>query len=372
MLLNEKAWYEINNVDQLDSPALVIYADRVKKNIQTLINNVSHIDQLRPHVKTHKCIEATELMILAGINKFKCATIAEAEMLAMSKSKDVLLAYQPNRPKMKRFIKLIEKYPTTKFSCLVDHIAIAEQLADAAQKNGITISVYLDLNVGMNRTGIAPENAFQLCKKIAELPSLSFMGLHAYDGHIDETDFVKRTHECMEIYNRVLGLKEMLVANGFEKVELIMGGSPSFPIYAQLKDVECSPGTFVYWDGNYQNSLPEQNFLPAALVVGRIISMPSPELLTVDIGHKSISSEYELSRRVRFLNAPDLHAVSHSEEHLVLKAPENHSYQMGDVLYALPSHICPTCALYEHAVSIKDRELDKIWKIVARDRKIGV
>ncbi len=372
MNIKQQPWYEINDINQLDSPALVVYVDRVKENIQTLIDNIDHIDRLRPHVKTHKCMEVAELMMAARIHKFKCATIAEAEMLGMCYAKDVLLAYQPNGPKIARFIELIHKYPETNFSCLVDHIVSAQQMSIAAQRDELTIPLYVDLNVGMNRTGVEPENAMELCAEIVKLPSLRFMGLHAYDGHIDEIDLRKRKEKCMNVYHRVLNLNENLLARGIKDIVCVMGGSPSFPIYAQLPEVECSPGTFVYWDGNYLAGLPEQQFLPGALVVGRIISKPSATTLTVDIGHKSISSEYEISRRIRFLNAPDLAAVSHSEEHMVMRAPENHPYQIGDVLYGLPGHVCPTCALYEHAVVIKNHRVDTTWKTIARSRVITV
>ena len=101
-------WYRINNINEIDSPALVIYPDRVKKNIVLLKNMINDVQRLRPHVKTNKAKEASLLLLEAGINKFKCATIAEAEMLAQIKAPDVLLAYQPIGPKIQRFISLIK------------------------------------------------------------------------------------------------------------------------------------------------------------------------------------------------------------------------------------------------------------------------
>src|SRR5215212_7481829 len=118
--MKEPDWYLITNIEEVDSPALVIYPERVKKNIALIKTMIDDVKRLRPHVKTHKTKEAAELMMEAGINKFKCATIAEAEMLALVNAPDVLLAYQPVGPKLKRFITLIKKYPFTKFSCLAD------------------------------------------------------------------------------------------------------------------------------------------------------------------------------------------------------------------------------------------------------------
>jgi D-serine deaminase-like pyridoxal phosphate-dependent protein len=365
-------WYEINKVGEIDSPALVVYADRVRKNIQTLIHTIGDPNRLRPHAKTHKTVEVTKLLLAAGIHKFKCATIAEAEMLAMSDADDILLAYQPCGPKLERLIELQLKYPSAKFSCLVDEIAVAKEISAAAEKAGLTIPVYIDLNVGMNRTGIEPENAVPLGEVIKSLSAIQLVGLHAYDGHIEEIDMAKRRIQCQEIYARVIALRNQLIEKGLRELTLVMGGSPSFPVYAQFDEVECSPGTFVFWDDNYLNGLPEQAFLPAALVLGRIISMPSATTLTIDIGHKAISSEYDIDHRIRLLNTPDLKPIGHSEEHLVVEAPANHSYQIGDVVYGLPFHVCPTCALHEYAIVVENHEVVDQWEIIARKRKIFV
>src|SRR5690349_16091307 len=97
-------WYEISDIDELDSPALVFYPERIRENIRVLKTMINDVGRLRPHVKTHKTREAAQLMMEAGISKFKCATIAEAEMLGMVKAPDVLLAYQPVGPKINRLI----------------------------------------------------------------------------------------------------------------------------------------------------------------------------------------------------------------------------------------------------------------------------
>src|SRR4051812_43854359 len=108
---SQQPWYEINNIDDVDSPALVIYSDRVKQNIRQAIEIIDDVNRLRPHVKTHKSPDITQLMMEAGITKFKCATIAEAEMLASVNAKDVLLAYPVTGPKIQRWMKLVKDYP---------------------------------------------------------------------------------------------------------------------------------------------------------------------------------------------------------------------------------------------------------------------
>ena len=166
-------------------------------------------------------------------------------------------------------------------------------------------------------------------------------------------------------------MQQQLQQKGFAKPIIIAGGSPTFPVHAKRKAVECSPGTFVYWDKTYLQ-YTEQHFIPAALVVARVISLPTERKLCIDLGHKSISAENELSNRVYFLNAPELKFVSHSEEHLVAEAALGHTYKAGDVLYGLPVHICPTCALYERAFVVQENEVTTEWKMIARDRKITV
>src|ERR1700754_307613 len=100
-------WYHINNIASLDSPALIIFPARVKANINTAIKMIGDVTRLRPHIKTNKSPQAVQCMIDAGITKFKCATIAEAEILGIAGAKDVFLAYQPLGPKLQRFINLI-------------------------------------------------------------------------------------------------------------------------------------------------------------------------------------------------------------------------------------------------------------------------
>lgn len=368
-----EGWFYLKDVNIIDTPSLVIYLDRVKENIRILKSMIDKTERLRPHIKTHKTREATSLMMEAGIGKFKCATISEAEILAQAGAKDVLLAYQPVGPKVNRLISLIKKYPSTEFSCLIDNLESAKAISREGAAAKILIQVFLDLNVGMNRTGIFPgSGAVDLFMKCVDLPGIHIVGLHAYDGHIRNEDFEKRKSECDEAFNPVLKMKKELEKKGFNELKIVAGGTPTFPIHATRNDVECSPGTFIYWDKNYQSGLPEQKFLHAALVITRVISLPDTTKICLDLGHKSIASENELIKRVYFINAPELVPVGQSEEHLIMEAKPGHKYKVGDVFYGIPHHICPTCALYERAVVVERGEIAGEWKMIARDRKINV
>ena len=362
------SWFEIKNINELDSPALVVFPERVKHNIQLAIDMIGDVNRLRPHIKTNKSPEAARLMLGAGITKFKCATIAEAEMLAQCNAPDVLLAYQPLGPKLHRFITLIKKYPATKFSCLTDNVAAANEQATAFNANDLIVPLFIDLNVGMNRTGISPnEKAIELATHCLKLKGITLAGLHAYDGHIRDVDFEMKKQKCDETFAAVKKLNEKLKLR-----VIIMGGSPAFSVHCKRRDIECSPGTFVYWDKGYTDLCPEQTFLPAAVLVTRIISLPSENKICLDLGHKSVAAENDIVKRIFFLNAEGLKPVGQSEEHLVLEISKNHSFKVGDIFYGLPYHVCPTVALYERVFTVEQNLVTGEWKNVSRDRKITI
>lgn len=361
-------WYLIHNNNNLDTPALAVYPDRVAQNIRLCLALAGGTDHLRPHVKTHKSAALTRLLIASGISSFKCATIAEAEMLGGCSAGDVLLAYQPTAAKLARLLALMLKYPGTSFSCLVDNPATLELLSAAAVRKKLTLPVYIDLNIGMNRTGIAPgKKARELYAQALATPQIELRGLHAYDGHIHASNPNERELACTAAFAPVEAWRNELKTAGLP-YRLIAGGTPTFVFHARREHTECSPGTFVYWDQNYLNSLAEQPFLPAALVLTRVISVPAPGLVCVDLGHKAIASENNLLQRVTFLNCPGLTPLSHSEEHLVLSVPAGTQLEVGDLLYGLPFHICPTIALYDQTLTIRDHQLSGYWEVTARKR----
>ncbi|RAV98079.1 D-TA family PLP-dependent enzyme [Pseudochryseolinea flava] len=365
-------WYALRDVDQVDSPALILYKDRIVENIARLIRSIDDVARLRPHIKTHKSAEVSAMMLQAGIQKFKCATIAEAEMLASAGAKDVLLAYQPVGPKAERLAVLQEKFQSTTFSCLIDNVQSASAINSTFQKHNRTINVYIDLNVGMNRTGIVPAVAFDLYTACSSLKHIAIIGLHAYDGHLRDTDMTIRTRQCDDAFAPVVDLQEKVDKQFNKKLVIVAGGTPTYSIHSKRKSVECSPGTFIYWDKGYEQILQEQHYLHAALVLTRIISIPSPGVICTDLGHKAIASENPLANRVYFLNAPDLLPTGHSEEHMVFTTSNPEQYRVGDALYGVPHHVCPTVALHEEATVVESNHVIDRWINISRKRKISV
>ncbi len=363
-------WYQLTETHNLDSPALLVFPDRVKKNIATALAMVNgDASRLQPHVKTCKSAEAIGLMLQAGIYKFKAATIAEAELLANCGAQQVLLAYQAVGPKLERLVQLIAHFPGTAFSFLTDNLQSASQQAAICAAHHITGQVYIDLNVGMNRTGISPgEDAVYLYRYCHENEHLHIQGLHLYDGHIRTPDFLKKKQLVDAAFEPVQAMVDTLATMQLSAPQLICGGSPSFSVHSQRPGAVCSPGTFIYWDQGYTSICPEQKFLPAIVIFTRVVSKPAAGIITADAGHKAMAAENELTRRIHFMNATHLTPISQSEEHLVLQQEDHTGYKVGDVLYGLPYHVCPTVNLYDRLQVVENGKITGIWKTVARDR----
>src|SRR5438445_5274452 len=176
--------YILKDPSNVFSPGLLFYKTLIARNIQALVKRVGRPERLRPHVKTHKTRQIVRMERDAGITKQKCATIAEAEMVAQCEVPDILLSYPMVGPNCGRFAQLVKKYPGSKFSVIADHAVGIQQLSDAMKKGGVTAEVLLDLDVGQHRTGIAPgPTARQLYEMLAKSPGLTPGGLRVYDGH---------------------------------------------------------------------------------------------------------------------------------------------------------------------------------------------
>src|SRR5437773_2426329 len=347
-------WHEVVNAAEIESPALLVFPDRIQENIRRMIAIAGGAERLRPHMKTHKMPEVLRMQIEQGISRFKCATIAEAEMTAATGAEDVLLAYQPVGPNVDRFLELVARFPSVRFSCATDNPASVGDLSDAAARSSTRVEVLVDLDVGQHRTGIAPDtHALDLYRLIAALPALTPGGLHAYDGHVHDSDVTERTAACETAFAPVAGLSLKLEREGLPVPRVVAGGTPTFPMHARRGNVECSPGTCIFWDAGYASKFEDMDFLSAALVLTRVISKPGANRLCLDLGHKSIASEMP-HPRVQFLSLPDAKAVAHSEEHLVVETAQAEALKVGDCLYGIPWPICPTVAVHSEPVVVEN------------------
>jgi len=367
------AWYEVRNVGSVPSPALLVYPERVTANLQRLVAMAGGTERLRPHVKSHKMPAVVQLQLELGITRFKCATIAEAEMLAQTGAPDVLLAYPLVGPQIARAVRLIAAYPHTHFALVADAAEPLRALSAALVAARQTAEVLLDVNTGMDRSGVDPTDptAIDLYRLCSTLPGVCPGGLHAYDGHLAESDVAQRAAHCEAAFAGVLQLQRAIENAGMSVPRIIAGGTPTFPLHLRRPAVECSPGTCVFWDFGYADRFPDLTFEFAALVLTRVVSKPTARRLCLDLGYKALAADPP-QPRVKFLNLPEAEPVLHNEEHLVLETPHAREYPVGSVLYGVPRHICPTVALYSQAYVVQDGEYASVWPVTARDRFLTI
>ena len=363
---DKETWYKTGNESSIFTPAVLLYPDRIEENIRRMVAMAGHPDRLRPHVKTHKIPELITLQLKLGITRFKCATISEVKMVAAQGAPDVLLAYPLLGPACQKFTQLMGAFPKTRFSVTADSREACLSLSQLARSNGKALNVLVDLDTGMHRTGIDPGRAMDLIQWIRKDPWLVFGGLHIYDGHIHERDPEARRMHCEADFEGVHKLMAQLDSQGIEVEELACGGTPTFPIHARYQDRTLCPGTPVLWDAGYEAAFPDLEFLPAAVIAGRVISQGNQQIC-LDLGYKSIASEMP-HPRIQFLDLAHQDIVNHSEEHLVLSMKDADRKAPGDLVYALPIHVCPTMALHEQVYVVREHQVVGIWRVVARKR----
>ncbi len=370
------ARYRIADTSGIFSPALIFYKDLIRENLANAVRMVGDPSRLRPHMKTHKTREIIRMALEAGVTKHKCATLAEAELAASAGAPDVLIAYPIVGPNCGRMARLARAFPKTRFTVLADHPQAVEALSREMAATGQSVDVMLDVDVGMHRTGIAPGGeAVALYEQIHHSPGLRAGGLSAYDGHNHQEGLDERTTAVKALLDPVLALRKTLEAKGLPVPRIVGGGTPTFPVWAKLDvpGLECSPGTCILQDNGYGSRYPDMNgFTPAALLLTRVISRPAPTRVTFDLGYKAIASDPPAGKRLLLLDVPDYQAVLQNEEHLVIETPDAERFQPGDEAFAIPTHICPTCAMHKQAYVVEGGRVTETWEIAGRDRVITV
>lgn len=362
-----------NTIDtsQILSPGLVLFRDLVEKNIEEMLRVAGSPQRLRPHCKTHKMPAIVKLQLDRSITQHKCATLAEAEMLAQAGAKDIFLAYNPVGPNIGRVMRFVQRYPQVRFAVTADHPQAIAALGEALAAAGREVEVLLDIDCGQHRTGVpAGPQAAALYEQIAATRGLIAAGLHVYDGHNHQTDLEERRRAVLDSIGPALELRRELEHRGLPVPRVVAGGSGSFPILAGLDEpgLELSPGTVIFHDWGYQQTFPDLRFTPAAWLLTRVISRPTPQRVTLDLGYKAVASDPPAGNRVFFPDLPDARCVLQNEEHLVLETAEAARFRPGDSLWALPRHICPTCALHRDVTVVSRGRVVDTWPVAARDR----
>lgn len=367
----QKESYTLQSMENIISPAFIFYLDIVRENTRRAIELAGGAEWLWPHVKTHKTEKLIAMQMELGIRRFKCATIAEAEMLCNLGAEHILLAYPLVSPNIRRFLMLKRAFPNSTLYAIGDDYGQLALLSESAQKLQLTVPVLLDVNVGMNRTGVALDKAEALYRRCADLPGLTMLGLHCYDGHNSMKNREERNQNVVRMDECVLQLQAGLRAQGLCCDLLVVGGTPSFPCHACKKGLYHSPGTVFVFDLEYLDIMPDEGLVPAAAVFTRVVSHPGESLFTLDLGSKGISSDNPQEARGLIIGMEQAKPLKQSEEHWVFSMSEGEALPpIGTGLYVIPRHICPTSPLYPSILIAEGGEIVDEWEVTVRNRTL--
>jgi D-serine deaminase-like pyridoxal phosphate-dependent protein len=363
--------YRIENVEALLTPALAIYPEIVDHNIAVTLRLLDgDANRWRPHVKTAKLGFIIRRLAGHGIRQAKCSTTVELETACEAGMNDVLLAYPVVGAHAERVRKIADAHPGARISVL------AENPAQTAAWRGCRVGIFIDVNPGMNRTGVEQEHIPEILDlaRAIESAGLAFRGLHYYDGHLASQPMAEREALAHHGYDRLMEIAAAAERAGFRLEEVITSGTPAFPCSATYGPFRsggfvhrASPGTVVYSDMTSQAQLPaEWGYRPAALVVSTVVSHPKPNRVTCDAGHKSVSADSGVPT-CEVAGRPDLRPLKPSEEHLPIEVTDGFEPPaIGEALYLIPRHVCPTVNNFDDALIVSQGRVAGLERVTAR------
>lgn len=369
--------YRIAEMEEVMTPALAIYPEMVDANIATTIRLLGDDrNRWRPHVKTAKLAYTMRRFIEHGIRNFKCSTSLELATLCETGAADALIAYPLVGAGARRVRAIAESFPETQISALIESVEQIETWIESR------VGLFIDVNPGMNRTGAAQDRADEIIRlaHAAGESGQRFRGLHYYDGHLAKYDMAERESLAHHGYDRLMKIVEALEQSGIPVEEVITAGTPAFPCsasYSRFKDASfihrVSPGTVVYGDCTSLAQLPrEYGYRPAAVVVSTVISHPAPHRVTCDAGHKTVSADSGVPT-CQPIGRLDLSPSKPSEEHLPVDVSLSAKLPaIGETLYLVPAHICPTVNNFDHALIVAEGKIVGVERVTARGREAPV
>ena len=361
--------YLIRNADRILTPALLVFPNIVEANIQATIRMMDgDADRWRPHIKTAKIASVVAQMVANGIRQFKCATTLELLTACEAGADDVLLAFAVTGANARRVLEIAQQFPEVRVSVLI------ESPEQAAAWIGKPVGVFIDINPGMNRTGIGQDHVRDICG-LAQTLGEAFRGVHYYDGHVAATD-PAAAHAG---YNQLLEIVKALADEGRPPKEVITSGTPASPaalshpgLRARPFRHRISPGTVVYNDMSSLKQLPGRGYEAAVVVLTTVISHPSPSLFTCDAGHKAVSADAGVPT-CEVVGHPDFAPQKPSEEHLPIAIPAGTPLPpIGSQLYLIPRHVCPTVNNFDEALMVVNGKVERQERVTARGHESGL
>ncbi|HLH31367.1 MAG TPA: DSD1 family PLP-dependent enzyme, partial [Terriglobia bacterium] len=339
----------MKKIHDLPTPCLVLDLDRFESNLEKMTRFTrEHRIGLRPHAKTHKCVNIARRQMQQGALGICAATIAEAEVMQRGGIRGLLITGEMvGEPKISRLINVVRQAPET--MVVVDNVANVTDLQRAAANAGIRLSVLIDLDIGQNRTGIEPgEPALQLARAIEASMNLDLKGICAYAGHAAHVvGFEHRRAASRQALSRALETRDLLKKDG-HNVEILSGASTgTYNIDADIQGMtEMQSGSYVFMDVEYRriggsSGAVYEDFAPALCVLSTVIHRSGSKAI-VDAGIKALATDRGFGPEV--LGMGDLRYEFAGDEHGRLTGGD---IRLGDRLRLIIPHCDPTVNLYD-------------------------
>ncbi len=347
-------------ISELDTPVLLLDIDALKANIDLMASFFADKPSgLRPHFKSHKCTKIARMQMEAGAVGITCAKLGEAEVVADAGIADMLIANQiVGKHKIARLMELAKRANPM---VAVDAAANVQDLSSAAVSAGVTVRVLVEVDIGMNRCGVAPgQPALELARLVTTSPGLRFEGLQGYEGHLvllrDEKERFKKTREALQI---LVDTRHLIEESGVPVRILSGGGTGTYSVTGAFPGMdEVQAGSYATMDWYYQEIRPE--FRQALSILSTICSRPKPGMAIGDVGAKGIGSDFG---DPKLKNVPGGECGRFgSEEHTVWSIPDS-GPGLGDKIELVPSHGCVTCNLYREFVVHRNGVVIDVWPI---------
>jgi 3-hydroxy-D-aspartate aldolase len=352
-------------LDEVDTPALILDLSSFEKNQQTLFDAVKGRKiRVRPHAKTHKCPEVAKRQIAMGAVGMCCQKVSEAEAMVDGGIGDVLITNEiVGTPKIERLAALSRR---ARVGVCVDN---AENLKALAASKA-TLDIYIELEVGMRRCGVAPgEPVVALAREITSSPNLRLAGLQAYHGRAQHIRSMEQRHAAIETAaQHVLHTRRLLEKERIPCPIVTGAGSGTFmlEVDAGAWD-EIQPGSYAFMDVDYAKNewaAPLPRFEHALFVLSTVMSR-SADRAIVDAGLKASSVDSGMPtvwgrQTLRYTHASDEHGwIEGKEQGSPLPA-------LGEKVLLVPGHCDPTINLYDWYVCVRNGIVEDLWAITAR------
>jgi D-serine deaminase-like pyridoxal phosphate-dependent protein len=360
-------------VEDVDTPALLLDLDRFERNLARLMQAVDGRVRVRPHAKSHKCLEIARRQMAAGCIGVCVQKTSEAAAMLAGGVHDVLITNEVvGARKLERLAALARQYPQARLGTCVDNLDVARQLVRLVESQGGRLDVYIELDVGQGRCGVAaPADVVPLAKAIVACGRLTFMGLHAYHGAAQHRRGVAERRAAVEHATvRAAAARAALRAASLP-CEIITGGGTGTFLYEAQGGVyaEVQPGSFALMDIDYARNEPDPQlprFEHALTILTSVISVHSNEghgRITLDAGLKAFSTDSGLP--VPAFDGWQIRSVS--DEHTVLhRIADGPPVAIGDKALLIPSHCDPTVNLHDWIVATRGGQVEAAWRVDAR------